>query len=64
MKTPIGSTVSMHSSPLPTENELKALIQEGLDSGIDVSFDLESHLASLKARKKTHSQAPPTPSEI
>jgi len=64
MKTPIGSTVSMHSSPLHIENELKALIQEGLDSGIDESFDLDSHLASLKARKKTHSQAPPTPSEI
>lgn len=31
---------------------LKAAIQEGIDSGIDESFDLETHLAFLKARKK------------
>lgn len=32
---------------------LKASIQQGIDSGIDESFDPETHLAFLKARKKS-----------
>jgi len=32
---------------------LKASIQEGIDSGIATSFDPKSHLAELKARKRS-----------
>lgn len=32
---------------------LKAAIQEGIDSGINESFDPEAHLALLKARKRS-----------
>jgi hypothetical protein len=59
MNSPKNSAKLIHP-----DDVLKALIQQGIDSGIDTSFNPEAHLASLKAQKNTRNQDSATQREI